>query len=90
MLEIKESTYYKNLTQPLRNVLLSKNIIFGSTGYLYKSDRLGFVLFRAAKNRYEIIVFRPGAQTEEFSRDNLADAVELSIQIVKLYIEGKL
>lgn len=90
MLEIKESTYYKNLTQPLRNVLLSKNIIFSAAGYLYKSDKLGFVLFRAAKNRYEIVVFRPGAQTEEFSKDNLADAVELSIKIVKLDKEGRL
>ena len=89
-MDIKESTYYKNLTSPLRNVLLSKNIIFGSSGYLYKSDTLGFILHRAAKNRYELIIFRPGAQTEEFSRDNLADAVELSIKIVKLDKEGKL
>lgn len=90
MLEIKESTYYKNLTQPLRNVLLSKNIIFGSAGYLYKSDRLGFVLFRAAKNHYEIIVFRPNAPTEEFCLENLADAVALSIKIVTLDKEGRL
>lgn len=89
-MDIKESTYYKNLTSPLRNVLLSKNIIFGSSGYLYKSDTLGFILHRAAKNRYELIIFRPGAQTEEFSRDNLSDAVELSIKIVKLDKEGKL
>lgn len=90
MLEIKESTYYKNITAPLRNVLLSKNIIFGSSGFLYKSDRLGFILFRASKNRYELLILRADMPSEDISFDNLAEAVATSIKIVKLDKEGKI
>ncbi len=90
MLEINQTEYYQKLTEALRTPLVSKNLICCREGYLYKSDRLGFLLYRASKNRYAVLALRPGGHAEEGFFSNLAAAVEYTIALISLDKEGQI
>lgn len=88
MQNIPDSTYFKKRTEALRSPILSKNIMFGDKGLIYKSDKFAFGLFRPSKNHYYVIVFQPGIPVEEYDFTNLHDAIEFVIEIVKLDKSG--
>lgn len=90
--KIVNSTYLKNLAQPLLSPIFSKNFLQSENGLMYKSDvkKFGFVIFRPAKNRYHMIAWFPDGAGKEYDFENIQEAVQHAIRLALMDKTGRI